>query len=689
MLRLFARSVRVWFDLPLTFKGMIVVAVPLVCTLFFVVALYIFQAQRDQLTQWIGRAFRAGATLQAVITLLSDAESGARGFLLTRDARYLEPCHKAERELSKRVARLRESLSGNSSQLQRVDRIEAISRLRLAALKKIISQSDPVILRQELENERSSNEGIQQEASQVRSHESGLWVARIASETSLRRTLSVATYAAAFLSMLAGSLAMALFVTGIVRRLQVLTANAQRLAQGETLADLPPGHDEIGRLGEALTKSSCLLTSRESELRTLNRDLDLRVKDRTAQLEREIAERRRSEEQLRQAQKMEAVGRLAGGIAHDFNNLLTVISGYADMLLQDLPSDSAHRETVTEIAIAAKRASEVTSGLLSFSRRQVVQRGIVDLNDVIRNLEKMLRRLIREDIRISIVLAPEFLEVNADPTQLEQIIINLAVNARDAMPKGGMLTIETTKLELDELYASEHHGVQAGQFTLLIVSDTGIGMDRETQLRIFEPFFTTKDSGKGTGLGLSTVYGILQQNGGFISVYSELGHGTTFKAYLPHSTASETAKPQLLVAASESAAVGRATILVVDDDDSVRKLACSMLERGGFRVLTARSGGEALAICEQQSRTIDLILTDMVMPGTSGSELAAEMRQRHPELRLCFMSGYTQQSAVNQSSLEPGVHFLSKPFTAPTLIATVREALGQSGRPIKGERAKA
>jgi signal transduction histidine kinase len=388
-------------------------------------------------------------------------------------------------------------------------------------LEKIISQPEPSVLRQQLDHEGSLIDAIRQEASGIRDDERDLWVARIVGETALRRNLSVATYVTALVSVLAGSLAMALFVTGIVRRLQVLSANADRLARGETLLDLPPGLDEIGHLGEALTSSSCLLTGRENELRQLNRDLDLRVKDRTNQLEREIAERRRSEEQLRQAQKMEAVGRLAGGIAHDFNNLLTVITGYADMLLQDLPSDSAHKETVSEISMAAKRASEVTSGLLLFSRRQLIQRSVIDLNGVIRNLEKMLRRLIREDIKINFVLALELWDVSADPTELEQVIVNLAVNARDAMPKGGTLTIETTKVELDELYASEHLGVQAGQYTLLAVSDTGSGMDRETQSRIFEPFFTTKDPGKGTGLGLSTVYGILQQNGGSISVYSE------------------------------------------------------------------------------------------------------------------------------------------------------------------------
>jgi signal transduction histidine kinase/ActR/RegA family two-component response regulator len=683
MLRLFARSLRVWFDLSLTIKGMVVVAVPLICTLFLALALYTFQAQRDQLTQWIGRAFQAGASVQAIITLLTDAATGTRGFLLTDDPKHLEPYRRAKRELSQRVARLRESLAGNSLQLQRAERIESHARLWLATLDKIVSRPESFVLRQHLEYELSLMSAIQQEASGIRAGERALWVARTGAETALRRTLSMATYAAAFVSVLAGSLAMALFVAGIVRRLRVLSGNADRLARGEELVDLPPGLDEIGHLGDALTRSSHLLGDRERELRQLNQELDVRVKERTSQLEREVADRRRSEEQLRQAQKMEAVGRLAGEISHDFNNLLTVITGYANLMLQELASDSPHRETVNEISLAAKRAAEVTSGLLAFSRRQLVQRSIINVNSVVRNLEKMLRRLIREDVQILVVLEPDLWDVSADPTQLEQVIVNLAVNARDAMPTGGTLTIETANVELDELYASEHLGIDAGQYSLLAISDTGTGMDRETQSRIFEPFFTTKDSGKGTGLGLSMVYGILQQNGGSISVYSELGIGTTFKAYLPRTTASKTTDSEAVVSAGESVQGRGATILLVEDENSLRKLASTMLERSGFKVLTARTGADALAICEQNSGTIDLVLSDIVMPRMSGRQLGAEIRQRHPGVRLLFMSGYTEQATANQDCLGPGVHFLSKPFTAIALVSKVREALASPADQIK------
>lgn len=395
---------------------------------------------------------------------------------------------------------------------------------------------------------------------------------------------------------------------------------------------------------------------------------------------RDITEQKRLADQLRQAQKMDAVGRLAGGIAHDFNNLLTVITGYADMMLQELPAGSEYRATVGEISNAAKRATEVTSGLLAFSRRQIVHRGIVDLNASIRGVEKMLRRLIREDIQITTTLAPDLWTVSADSSQLDQVILNLAVNARDAMPDGGTLSIETANVEIDQVYARGHLGVEAGKFVLLAVSDTGCGMDRETQSHIFEPFFTTKDPGKGTGLGLSITYGILRQNGGSISVYSELGRGTTFKVYLPQSVEMGAATPETAPVGVSPARRGRKAILLVEDDESLRKLTGIMLQRHGYQLLTAQTGAEALEICDRERGNIDLVLTDMVMPRMSGRQLGDEIRRRHPELSLLFMSGYTESAIANQDSLNLDGNFLGKPFTAAGLIAKVEEVLGKARR---------
>jgi two-component system, cell cycle sensor histidine kinase and response regulator CckA len=393
---------------------------------------------------------------------------------------------------------------------------------------------------------------------------------------------------------------------------------------------------------------------------------------------RDITENQRLEGQLRQAQKMEAVGRLAGGIAHDFNNLLTVINGYAEYALQEIPSDFALRDSINQILLAGRRAAELTNGLLAFSRKSARQPAVLKLNDTVRATEKMLRRLVGEDIEITTALAENLLEIEADRSQLEQIVVNLAANARDAMPKGGILTIETSNTFVD-FAGSQRLGVPPGPYSVLAVSDTGHGMDAETQARIFEPFFTTKGPGHGTGLGLSTVYGIVKQSGGAISVYSELDRGTTFKIFLPNSKG---AAPNPDLPATEPPILAprgrRRTILVVEDEDSVRRLALTILDRHGFRVLQANSGYAALEVCRVESGNIDLVLTDIVMPLMSGEKLAAELRQVYPTLNVVFMSGYAEHAVVNQALLAPDVYFLSKPFTTASLLGKVHQALGSS-----------
>ena len=389
---------------------------------------------------------------------------------------------------------------------------------------------------------------------------------------------------------------------------------------------------------------------------------------------RDVTERVQLEQQLRQAQKMEAVGRLAGGIAHDFNNILTAITGYADLLLEDLGATDPRRQDADEIHKAADRAAGLTRQLLAFSRQQVLQPTVLEVNKLVSDLEKMLRRLLGEDVELGTRLAPTTGRVKADPGQLEQVIMNLAVNARDAMPNGGKLTLETGNVDLDEAYAADHYPARAGPFVLLAVSDTGIGMSEETQAHMFEPFFTTKEKGKGTGLGLATVYGIIKQSGGFIWVYSEVGHGTTFKLYLPRveELAERASQP---AQARARAGRGTETVLVVEDEAPVRSVARQVLERHGYTVLEAPSAEAALDIATRYSGIIHLLLTDVVMPGLNGRELASRLATLRPDARVIFMSGYTDDAVTRHGVLEPGSAYVQKPFTPDAIARKVREVL--------------
>ncbi|PYP45955.1 MAG: hybrid sensor histidine kinase/response regulator [Gemmatimonadetes bacterium] len=387
---------------------------------------------------------------------------------------------------------------------------------------------------------------------------------------------------------------------------------------------------------------------------------------------RDITERKRLEEQLRQAQKMEAVGRLAGGVAHDFNNVLTAIFGYADLMAEEVPPSSAARQDLDEIRKAAQRATALTGQLLAFSRQQVLAPVVLSMNDLVGDVDKMLRRLLGEDVDLRVSLASNAGNVRADPGQLQQVIMNLVVNARDAMPTGGKLLIETADAELTEQYAELHQPVIPGQYVMLAVSDTGVGMDAQTRARIFEPFFTTKEKSKGTGLGLSTVYGIVKQSGGYIWVYSEAGHGTTFKVYLPRVDAP--VEPQ--APAREAVTVtGTETILVAEDDETLRPLAKGLLEKLGYTVLEAENAEQALGVAGAHAGPIHLLVADVVMPGASGRELARRLAQSRPETRVLYVSGYTDDAIVHHGMLEPGLNFLQKPFTPAALARKVREVL--------------
>lgn len=391
----------------------------------------------------------------------------------------------------------------------------------------------------------------------------------------------------------------------------------------------------------------------------------------------DYTERRRLEEQFRQAQKMEAVGRLAGGVAHDFNNLLTVIIGYAQMMFEGTRSPSSVREDLLTILDSANRAADLTEQLLTFSRRQVVQPKILDLNVALGGVGRMLQRLIGENILLETRLTPGIGNVKADPGQINQILMNLVLNARDALPDGGKITIETGSIDLTEEYARTHIGVLPGRYTMLAVSDNGQGMDAETRRRIFEPFFTTKELGKGTGLGLSTVYGIVKQCGGDIWIYSEPDKGTTFKIYLPTEQQVELFPAQQ---GGDEAFTGSETILLVEDDPLLRGMVRAMLKRRGYTVVEAGSVYEAVELNEQIDP--DLLITDLIMPHMSGRALAGRLAGVRPELKILYMSGYTDDVVLRHGVLEPGVHFLQKPFDSLALARKVREALDSPQPPL-------
>ncbi|UCC47807.1 MAG: response regulator [Gemmatimonadota bacterium] len=393
---------------------------------------------------------------------------------------------------------------------------------------------------------------------------------------------------------------------------------------------------------------------------------------------RDVTRERELEDQLRQSQKMEAVGQLAGGVAHDFNNLLTAIMGNSELLLARMDDDDARRADLDEIRKAGARAASLTRQLLAFSRRQVLEPVFLDLNSVVESVAKMIERVIGEHVELVTVLYPDLGQIHADPGQIEHVIINLAVNARDAMPEGGKLLIETTNADLDEEYVSAHTPVQPGPYVMLAISDTGSGMDEATRARVFEPFFTTKESGKGTGLGLSTVYGIVKQSNGYIWVYSEPGQGTTFKIYLPRVEDVEAVVRPKARGAAERRRLerdGKETGLVVEDDDAVRAVVRRALEGCGYTVVEARDAAEATRLAGEYAGAIDFLITDLIMPETSGRDLARRVAEVRPDVRVLYMSGYSDNVVLRQGMLSPGMQFLAKPFTQESLLDKVREIL--------------
>jgi len=441
------------------------------------------------------------------------------------------------------------------------------------------------------------------------------------------------------------------------------------LALVRFLATSPAFDEEDREFAQALADHAALAISNARLLSSVKAEL--------AERQRAEAALRKSEEQLRQAQKMEAIGRLSGSVAHDFNNLLSVILSYSDLVLSDLKPIDPLRGDIESIRRAGEKAADLTRQLLAFSRQQVLAPRVLDLNTVLIESEKMLRRLLGEAIEVVTHYARTVSRVKVDPGQIDQVLLNLVINARDAMPEGGKLTIETKEVELDDSYTTQHFGVARGPHVMLAVSDTGVGMDQQTQARIFEPFFTTKDVGKGTGLGLSTVFGIVKQSGGHIWVYSEPGGGTTFKIYFPATEAEDLGLPETVELVTLQ---GTETILLVEDQDEVRRVAQAILRRYGYHVIEARNAGEAFLTCERHPRTIHLLLTDVVMPQLSGRELAERLVALRPEMRVLYMSGYTENVIVHHGILDSGIAYLQKPIVPEMLARRVREVLDSRRR---------
>jgi len=776
--------------LPLATKGLLVVAVPVGALLVAMVVFYQFESRLRQAQAEVTRTFEARGALRQLLIEMVNAETGARGYLLSRNPEFLGSYRSAQQALPQLFAELRRELS--PEQAPQLPAIEALARRVMQALED--SREDvvakPAEAMQHLQSDKSAMDELRSRLEAMQTGEQAALAHRIAVAEVAGQRLRSAVFAGGAFGLLGGLLAALLFSASIGSRLRHLEAEARAVAAGRTITHRISGHDELSRLEQTLKDASEQLARQSEELRTAQAELELRVHERTAELaaaneelrqsnevrealvqssplaiwavdldgtvsfwnpaaeqifgwkaeevvgkplpvvpseqreeyagwldgfrrgemikgvERErvcrdsrrinvviwtaplrdrtghirgtiaidsdISQRKLLEEQFRQAQKLEAVGRLAGGVAHDFNNLLTIIQGYTEMVLMESEQQPNLIEYAQEIQYATERASALTGQLLAFSRRQVSQPQTLDLNETVTHSMKMLRRIIGEDVEIAARLAPDLGKVRIDPVHIDQVIMNLAVNARDAMPTGGRLTIETGNVELDEEYAERHIGVSPGMYCMLAVSDTGTGMTPETRSRIFEPFFTTKEPGKGTGLGLAIVYGIVKQAGGDILVYSEPGAGTSFKIYLP-AIGAPAEKTQ---SRRTREMKGSETILVCEDDPKIRRLVQAMLTRQGYHVLAAEHPNQALETARRFDGPIDLLLTDIVMPRVSGFELAKTVTEIRPHLRVLYMSGYTDNQVSGSWVLDENMPFIQKPFTAAALAAKVREALG-------------
>ncbi|HXS97270.1 MAG TPA: CHASE3 domain-containing protein [Candidatus Limnocylindrales bacterium] len=778
--------------LSLRAKGILVVAIPVAALLVLMTAFYQLEKQSQQAQALVEHTFQVRSEIRQLMMDTGTSEAGVRGYLLSRNPSFLASYDAAVQQIPARVTAIGKLTADNPEQQAAIARVTELANRSMEALNALRGHTEGA---PSLDESRAITQQLRRELAQMQRREDVLLQQRTEDVRQAQAHLESGTLAGGGLGLLGGILAALFFSSGVVRRVHALEADAHKVALGVPVTGEIDGSDEIARLSTTLQQTSRLLTRQREDLQEAQRDLEVRVQQRTAELSQANEELRRSnevkeilvsstplaiwtldldgkvsfwnpaaeaifgyaanevlgkplpvvppegceeyaewlerfrrgeslngverkrvrkdgtridvtiwtaplrdsagriagtiaidnditqtkslEEQFRQSQKLEAVGRLAGGVAHDFNNLLTVIMGYVEMLSAEVQGQPALLDYSQEIQYAATRASALTAQLLAFSRRQVSQPKVIDLNEVVTHSTKLLRRIIGEDIEISTHLAANLGKVKADPIHIDQVIMNLVVNARDAMGTGGKLTIETANMVLDADYAGRHIGVNPGHYVLLAISDTGSGMPPEVRNRIFEPFFTTKEAGKGTGLGLSIVYGVVKQNHGEVMVYSEPGRGTTFKIYLP---AVEVAAETEAASLSTSDLRGSETILLCEDEPGIRKLVHAMLAKHGYRVLEAPSPEEALDLARQNG-PIHLLLTDVIMPRMNGFDLARTLRAERPDTRVLYMSGYTDNRVGATWELGPDTPFVQKPFTATVLAQKVREALADSPRP--------
>ena len=798
-------------DLPLYAKGLAVVALPLAWLLVVAIAFYLVQRENQSAGNWVRHTQEVRAEIQLVHTRVEEAQTGALGFRLTHDSVWLAPYQRARQTLPAILDRLEAMVGDNPQQVTRVRRIRSLVSGQLESLHPL-SGAAPAATgpNPALAESGKALAAVRQILSDTMKQEDDLLAARRATARATQAHAYAVIVAGVLLAPLCGVLAMLLFTSAVARRIEVLDANSQRLAQGRPIVAMRSGNDEIGRLEQSLSEAASLLARREAELRRSGEEMEARVEERTSELavanralEAEVAERNRAEQeladlnrrleavidasplaiirldlegnvqawsraaehlfgwreeevlgkplptvpgdkseefrallaqtargevltgyttrrrrkdgtvvdirlwtaplfgrsgevrgkiaivaditdqmrleqQLTHSLKMEAIGRLAGGVAHDFNNVITVVSGYGHMLLDGVGDDPDLREAAEEVLKAADRAAALANQLLTFSRHQIIQPKVLEVNALVCGMERMLGRVIGEQIDLQVVARSGVARVRADAGQLEQVLMNLIVNARDAMPGGGTLTVETANAVLDENYSRTHPGVGPGNYVMLAVSDTGTGMDSETRSHIFEPFFTTKERGKGTGLGLSIVYGIVKQHGGDIWVYSEPGKGTTFKIYLPQAAAGEAGDDAEAFASARLS--GDETVLLVEDEPGVRKLVRGILEQYGYRVIEAESGPQALEMEAGHEGRIDLLLTDVVLPAMSGREVADALALSRPAIKVVYLSGYTDHVVRDRGVLGAGACFLQKPFTPEVLARKIREVLDDRSR---------
>jgi PAS domain S-box-containing protein len=763
-------------DMPLTTKGVVVVAIPVLALFAALMVFLQLQRQSTSAQEWVEHTYQVRSELRQISLLMVSAEAAARGYLLTGDESLLDRYRAAREEVPVHVTALRKLVDDNPTQGARVNGVQQQIEATVHAFG---ATGDGAV-----SGDNAQMDKLREQLTEMESEESRLLDGRTNAMHAAQRRLEAAVFAGGFLGLLGGLISAFIFTTRISRRVRQVADDARRMARGETIGEETNGSDEISQLSHTMKQTSELLAAQNAELHATHQELESLVRQRTEELaesnqirqavvgasplaiwvidlegkvkfwnpaaerifgwtqdevmgrplpvipddqaeefrgwlerfgrgesvsalerkrrrkdgtlldmliwtaplldaagrihgaiaiDSDITELKLLEQQFRQSQKLEAVGRLAGGVAHDFNNLLTVIMGYVEMLIAEAGDQAELVDYAHEIQYAADRASALTAQLLAFGRRQISQPKVLDLNEVVTHSMKLLRRIIGEDIQIAVHLSPDLGKVKADAIHLDQVIMNLVVNARDAMPKGGRLTIETANVVLDEHYADRHIGVSPGTYAQLAVSDTGVGMNAETRNRLFEPFFTTKEAGKGTGLGLAIVYGIVKQAGGEIMVYSEEGRGTTFKVYLP------LVEVPAEISAAEARLVGlrgRETVLLCEDEEHIRKLVETMLTRQGYQVLVAETPAKAVDLARHHRQPIDLLLTDIVMPQKSGFDLAREVRELRPDVKLLLMSGYTDNRVSSSWVLDADTPFLQKPFSAASLTHKVREALG-------------